>query len=279
MSVLRKLFAAPVAGALILSGPGEAAADTAPLAFDCVIEPALIVEIAVPSGGLIEEISVSRGDLVEKGQVLARLDAGIEQTTVDLIREQADSAAEVEAQRARLNLAKSRADRTRSLVERNIAAQADLDEADASVEVSTRELSMAQMRQRISGMELKRAEAVLRQRTIVSPIDGVVTERMLFVGEFADQDRPVVRIAQLDPLHVEAFLPISAYPGLMAGMTAIVRPGRPLGGSYEAEITVIDKVFDAASNTFGLRATLPNPDLGIPAGNRCLIEVDVSVAN
>lgn len=241
--------------------------------FDCVIEPALVVEIASASGGLIREIDVSRGDLVRRGQVLAILDSGIEQTTVDLMREQAASAAEIEAQRARLRLAESRAERTTSLVERNIAPQAELDEANASVEVSERELSIATMRQRIAGMELRRAEEILRQRTIMSPIEGVVIERLLFIGEFADQDRPVVRIAQLDPLHVEAFLPISAYAGLEPGMTAFIRPGDPIGGEYEAEVTVIDKVFDAASSTFGLRATLPNPDLAIPAGNRCEIEL------
>jgi RND family efflux transporter MFP subunit len=241
--------------------------------FDCVIEPALVVEIASPSGGLIRQINVGRGDLVTKGQVLAELDAGIEETTVDLAREQADSTAEILAQRARLKLAESRADRTRSLVERNIAAQAELDEANASVEVALGEVSMSQMRQRLAAMELKRAEEVLRQRTIISPIDGVVIERMLYAGEFADQDRPVVRIAQIDPLYVEVFMPISAYPGLVPGMSATVRPGPPVNGEYEARVTVIDKVFDAASSTFGLRATLPNPDLSIPAGNRCEIEV------
>ncbi len=253
-------------------GHSAAASET----FDCVIEPALVVEIASASGGLVREIGVARGDLVTDGQVLAVLDAGIEQTTVNLMREQAASDAEIEAQKARLQLAESRAKRTNQLVERNISPQADLDEANASVEVSRRELSTAAMRQRIASIELERAEEVLRQRTIFSPIDGVVTERMLYVGEFADQDRPVVRIAQLDPLHVEAFLPITAYPGLTPGMTAIIRPGPPIGGEYDARITVIDKVFDAASSTFGLRATLPNPDLAIPAGIRCQITLELA---
>lgn len=265
----------PIIMTALLALPLGAEADT----FDCVIEPALVVEIASPSGGLIRQINVARGDLVSKGQVLAELDAGIEETTVELAREQSVSTAEIEMQRARLKLAQSRTERTRSLVERNIAPQAELDEADASVEVSQGEVSMSQMRQRLAAMELKRAEEVLRQRTIVSPIDGVVIERMLYAGEFADQDRPVVRIAQIDPLYVEAFMPISAYPGLKTGMSATVRPGPPVNGEYEVRVTVIDKVFDAASSTFGLRAVLPNPDLSIPAGNRCEIEVELGSAD
>ncbi len=174
------------------------------------------------------------------------------------MREQATSSAEIEAQRAR------------SLVERKIAAQANLDEADALVEVSVRELSMSEMRKRIAAMELKRAEEVLRQRSIISPIDGVVVARLLYVGEFADQDRPVVRI--------EANLPVIAYTGLQVGMGATISPGSPAGGEYQTVVTVVDKVFDAASNTFGIRAAMVNPDLKIPAGNRCLIELDISGA-
>ena len=78
--------------------------------FDCVIEPALVVEIASPTGGLIQSMTVARGDLVTKGQILALLDSGIEETTVDLMREQAASTAEIEAQRARLKLAQSQAE-------------------------------------------------------------------------------------------------------------------------------------------------------------------------
>lgn len=242
--------------------------------FDCVIEPALVVELASPTGGLIQLINVNRGDLVTKGQILAQLDSGIEETTVDLMREQARSSAEIEVQRARLKLAQSQAERTRSLVKRKIASQANMDEAEAAVEVSARELSISEMRKRIAAMELKRAEEVLRQRIIVSPIDGVVVDRLLYVGEFADQDTPVVRIAQLDPLHIEAFLPVTIYGNLQVGMTANINPAPPLGGEFQAKVTVIDKVFDAASNTFGIRAEMGNPDLKIPAGSRCQIGLE-----
>ncbi len=43
--------------------------------FDCVIEPAIVVELASPVGGLIGEIDVSRGDAVSKGQQIARLES------------------------------------------------------------------------------------------------------------------------------------------------------------------------------------------------------------
>lgn len=257
-------------GALIVAGGGTAAQE-APRAFECVIEPAVEVEIASPAGGLIEEISVERGDVVRAGQPIARLESGLEETAVTLQRERAGSDAEIEAAQARLKLARSQAERLATLVERNIAPLGDLEEAEASVEVAAREVAMAEMRQRIAALELERAEELLRQRTIRSPLDGEVLERLLFTGEFASSDVVIARIAQLDPLHVEAYLPIAMYPELERGMSAVVRPDAPISGRYEGTVTVIDRVFDPASGTFGVRVELPNPDLAIPAGLRCLV--------
>jgi hypothetical protein len=46
-------------------------------------------------------------------------------------------------------------------------------------------------------------------------------------------------------------------------------PEAPVGGSYTARVAVVDQMFDAASGTFGVRLTLPNPNRLIPAGLKC----------
>jgi hypothetical protein len=48
-------------------------------------------------------------------------------------------------------------------------------------------------------------------------------------------------------------------------------PEEPIGGVYEASVTVVDRVFDAASSTFGVRLDLPNLNFTLPAGLRCRI--------
>jgi hypothetical protein len=46
-----------------------------------------------------------------------------------------------------------------------------------------------------------------------------------------------------------------------------------------ATVTVVDRVVDAASDTFGVRLLLPNPDYRIPGGVRCEIRfLDGNVA-
>lgn len=237
--------------------------------FDCVITPAVTVNVSAPVGGLLSEVNVRRGDQVEKGQVIARLDTDIEETTVALMEERAASQSDVEVQRARLALAESRMKRVSTLVERNITSAEELEEAKASVDVAGGELAMAEMRNRLALLELKRATEIVAQRTITSPIDGIVQSRALFEGEFTDQDAEIVTIAQLDPLHVEAFLPVEMFTKLALDMTVEILPRAPLEGIYEGRIQVIDRIFDAASATFGVQVVLPNADLALPAGHRC----------
>jgi len=239
--------------------------------FDCVIDPAVVVKVGSQVPGLLDSVLISRGDRITAGQVIATLASNVESATVALMTEQADSSSEIEAQRARLDLAEKKLARTRELVKRNISAKGDLEEAVAETEVVKRELAIAQMRKRAAELELNRAQTVLEQKTIRSPISGVVIERSLSKGEYLDQDGQLATIAQLDPLFVETFLPVSQFGSVKLGMPATVQPNEPIEGTYEGVVKVVDQVFDAASSTFGVRVELANAGHRLPAGHRCKV--------
>ncbi len=144
---------------------------------------------------------------------------------------------------------------------------------DSKVEAATSAVDHARARltnDRLADLELRRSTAEIARRTIKSPIPGVVTERSLSTGEFAKQD-PILKIAQLDPLRVEAFAPVSMLGAIAVGDEAQVIPQEPVKGSYAATVTVVDKVIDAASGTFGVRLALPNPDYQLSAGLKCTL--------
>ena len=150
---------------------------------------------------------------------------------------------------------------------------AQADEADSDAKVAAAQLTQAELALSTARLELKRARGLLRQREIVSPIDGIVTERTLGPGEYRYEQANVLTIAQIDPLRVEAFLPIAMWPQLKVGGTAEVMPEAPIGGTYKATIAVVDKVFDAASGTVGVRLDLPNPGGTLPAGLHCRLRL------
>jgi len=58
---------------------------------------------------------------------------------------------------------------------------------------------------------------------------------------------------------------------IKVGMQADVTPENPVGQVYKAKVTIVDRVLDAASGTFGVRLELPNPKYRLPAGLKCKV--------
>lgn len=255
---------------LASSAPSAAAGQS----YRCVIEPAVTVKLGSAVVGLLDRVPVGRGDQVREGQVVAELDRDVEQATLDLIRLRSGNTAPVMAARARLALDRKQLERSEELLKRQVAPAEQVDERRAAVEVRRQELRQSELELQILEQEVARAEALVAQRRVTSPIDGVVTDRRLSAGEFVHQEAYILEIAQLDPLHVEVYLPVDLYEQIEVGDRAEVSPQHPVGGRYEAKVTVVDRVLDAASGTFGVRLELPNPDLDLPAGIRCDVRFD-----
>jgi RND family efflux transporter MFP subunit len=243
--------------------------------FDCLLEPRLKIKLATPVAGVLKEVAVDRGTIIRKGEVVARLESGIERAMLELAEARAESDATVKAREARLIFLTKKRDRTLELMTKNISSAAALDEVESDFGVARQELREAESNMRIAKLDAIRASEVVRQRSISSPIDGVVAERSLLGGEYAYEQAPIMTIAQIDPLNVEVFVPVSLYGAIKVGMGATVSGERPVGGKYLATVEVIDPLIDSRSGTFGIRLLLPNPENKIPAGLRCKVEFPV----
>lgn len=144
---------------------------------------------------------------------------------------------------------------------------------DTRVERATGAVQHAQAElsnRRLADLELQRTSAEVALRTIKSPVNGVVVERYMHPGEFPKQEK-ILKLAQIDPLRVEVYVPVAMLGKIAMGRTAYVKPEPPVTGEYVAKVTVVDRVVDAASGTFGVRLELPNHDLKLPAGLKCTV--------
>ena len=263
----------PAATALaLLLLPAAAASDT----IDCVMDPALAVKLGAAVPGLLDEVLVDRGDEVRAGQIVARLSSTVERETERLIEMQAENDSALEAQRARVGFLLQRLERTRALADRGVATIDLLQEIEAEVEVGRSLLRQAEMDQAIARQDLVRTRAAIALREIRSPVDGLVVARHLAPGEYLQSEAQIVTIVTLDPLHVEAFLPVSMFGRVRVGDSALVWPSVPFVSGHPATVVVVDRLFDAASGTFGVRLELPNPGLALPAGHRCVVEFSAS---
>jgi len=257
---MRVLIAAVVAVLLVPSAGAQAPLPPAPGAEadgrisgansagrerECLVEPYMVVNVGSAVDGVLAQVTVNRGDRVRKGQVVARLQSGVE-------------AAAVKLSEARVEFGRRKAERNESLYEKQLISAQDRDELVTEV--------------RLREEELKKDVEALKLRTIVSPIDGVVVERRLAPGEFIRSDKSVVlKLAQINPLNVEVIAPATLFGSVRIGTSGKVSLAPFFPGTYRAKVVVVDKVIDAASGTLGVRLQLPNPDNKIPAGIKCSV--------
>lgn len=249
--------------AWVLVGPTQAAQ---PLG--CLIEAERTADIGSQVVGIIESIAVERGDSVKKGQTLALLKAQPERAAVALAKARQEAEGEVRAAEAAARFAAQQLARNEDLLKRNFLSHNAVDQARADAEVARQKLAQAQENRRVASNEVEYSRAQLSQRTIVSPFDGVVTERYLAPGERVE-DKPILRVAQVDPLRVQVVAPISLYGQIKPGDSAHIVPELPGATSVRAIVARVDKVIDPASNTFRTLLRLDNPAHALPAGLRC----------
>jgi HlyD family secretion protein len=238
------------------------------------------VEVGSQLSGQIAELTVDFNSPVEQGQVIARIDPQSYETRV---REAEAAVATANAQialqqaglqrvDANLRVAEEEFGRVESLLERGIASTAAFEAAEAALESSRSERAVALAQIRNARATLQQREATLNgaqidlERTIIrAPIDGVVINRAVDVGQTvaASMSAPVLfTIAQdLSVIQIDAQVDESDIGQILQGQTATFTVDAFPGQDYEGSV---DQVRLAATNesnvvTYTVVITAQNP--------------------
>src|SRR3990172_577652 len=206
---LLALAAAPVsAGAEIATAVVELREVDRTYAAEGVVEAVRQSSVAAQVSGRIVELRADAGQAVVKGQVLARIDE----------REAAQAAAASEAQtaRAEADLGNSRVnyERTKRLVEQKFVSQAALDKAFA-------DYKSAQAQSEAVRAGALQAGAAKSHTVITAPFSGVVSARLVQVGEMAGPGREIVTLYDPKDLRVVANIPQARLAEVRAHATGV----------------------------------------------------------
>nr|WP_232230361.1 efflux RND transporter periplasmic adaptor subunit [Halomonas sp. 1513] len=207
----------------------------------CLVEPGRLAILSSQLPGVIDEIQVAPGDSVSRGDTLFTLKREVEQASRSL---------EV----ARAEYAGRRLQRNQRMIEQGMLSDSEADELNTDL--------------RVARLQGELAAAQLDQRTSQAPFDGVITQQHAEQGEYIDAT-PVLELAQLDPLKIEAVLPLVAYGSVAVGDVYEVALASPVERRVSAEVSRVDSIIDASSGTFVIELRLDNPDGEIPAGINC----------
>ena len=204
------------------------------------------IEIVPLASGRIIELTFEPGEPVTAGTVLARLDDAIERA--DLAEAQAMSQEAVSA-----------LERGQRLRASNNIAEATLVELRAAA-------GAAQAR-------VDRAVQRLEDRVVTAPFDGVVGIRRVDLGARVDNDTVLTTLDDRSEMTVEFSLPETFYGQVTRGLPVTARSTSFPDRGFDGAITTVDTRIDVTSRSFRVRATLPNPDLLLPAGLFVLVDV------
>jgi RND family efflux transporter MFP subunit len=244
--------------------------------FDCVMQPRQMLEIRSPIEGLVDRVVVVRGQYVRKGQELAFVDSSVERLNAEAAKYRAEMLGATRAAQSKVTMTNRKLGRVRELVKSDFLAIQAEDDARNEKQIAEAELREAVDNRNLAEIEYRRQMTIIDLKTIRSPVNGVVTEVVLNPGELAEAGvgrKPILKVAEVDVLHVDALLPAEVYRQVSLGMAAEVIPAVSDARPERSAITVIDPVMDPGSGTFGVRLEVPNPRRTLLAGTRCTLRL------
>ena len=195
----------------------------------------------------VTDLLVEEGDAVRAGQTLLRLQDEVQRTALRRVESQLE--------RSRLEY-----ERQRRLFEQDLISEQAYNQARYDLE----QLELA----------LEDAERELGYATVAAPISGVVTERVVNVGDHVDRHAKLFAIVDFDSIVARVFVPERQLSGLFVGQPARVL-AQSLAGSREAAIERISPVVDPQSGTVKVTLAIPGNQGLLPG---MYVEVDLVAA-
>jgi RND family efflux transporter MFP subunit len=202
------------------------------------VEPTVMIPLAPRSGGRLVAVLVDEGARVRRGQVLARIESGdLDQT--------------VQEMSAREQLARTQYERARDLVEQKFVSPAELDRTRS-------ELQAAQAAAR-------RAQAQRDYNQLVASADGLVLRRDGEPGQYIAAGQAVLTLACCAPLRVSAEVDEEDIARVVVGQKALLRTDALPGRLFDGEVAEITPKGDPVSRSYRVRIRLadaPEVDAG-----------------
>jgi RND family efflux transporter MFP subunit len=207
--------------------------------------------LTAQTSGQVKSILFDVDDFVEAGQLILLLDdtelqAGLKQAQANL-----------ESARAGLVDAQSEYKRTKDVYEKKLVAKSELDRADAALKKNRASLDAAEA-------AVKQAAKQLEYSKVTAPYPGLVTERLIEVGETAQPGKPLMSGISLDQLRVVVDVPQSLIGAVRQEQKAFV--DMPGNGRIVVDDLTVFPIAEKTANTFRVRLDLPEGFRGLLPG-------------
>ena len=241
------------------------------------LEPIRSVIMIARVSGLVTEILVEEGDRVREDQLLARL----EDREIRNENEQAKIAvaqAEIQVRQAKVRAEQSQASYDRSITLKNqkLISQQDFDQAELNQRTDDLAFDVARQQHEAAKARLEAAALRLEYTEIRSSINGVITERLINVGDRLNANQEVVLIEDFTPMWARIFIPERELPLLRTGQAARVSLEAFPEQDFTGRIKMINPRVDAASGTVKVTLEMIDPSQRLRPGMFGVVRIPTS---
>jgi RND family efflux transporter MFP subunit len=213
------------------------------------------------------------GELVKKGDILAEINAP------DLDADYAQAKADLDSERAKYKLAEVTAKRWVALRPNHAVSEQSITVQEQNLKVQAALVKAAE--QKVSNID-----AFIRFKTIVSPFDGVVTQRNINVGDLVSKEgnlntpnakSNLFTVADVHVLRLFVNVPESFGPFLQTGLTADVTVPQLANRHFTAKFLTVARGFDVSTRTAVTVFTIDNEDRALWPGSYAEVRLTAPV--
>ncbi len=244
-----------------------------------------VTDVTVGSqvGGIIQELGADFNSIVKKDQVLLRINPDnintqIEQAKATLAQRKAD----VEHNKVAVEDTQLKLKRTRELFAKQLVTQQDLDTADINVKSAVATLNSSEAALTQAQANLDQQQVNLAHTIITSPIDGIVIQRAVDVGQTvqANFQSPTLFVIadDLTKMKCTANIDESEVGKIRPGQLVRVRvDAYPQETFYGTVVQVrLQPIVVQNVVTYGTVVNVPNPDLKLKPGMTANVQVEIA---
>ena len=189
--------------------------------------------------GVVLEISAEEGDFVQAGKVLARVETD-------------RYALEVERNSAALRRLETDYQRKKELFDKQLVSADDFERVGAEYAAQKAAVGLA--------------ELDLKYTTIVAPISGYVSQRMIRAGNLVEMHQPVFNITSYDPLLAVLNVPERQLSVLRNGLRVSITLDALPQLTFSGTVIRISPVVDPTTGTFRVTTEIADPEQLVKPG-------------
>ena len=223
-------------------------------------------QISPKEEGYIESLLVDEGDIVKKGDPILHFDRQLADTEIARVSAQLAEA------KARVKEYERQRNEAAELVKKKSIASTVYEAAAAQVEIN------AAVVKRLEA-ELNRQQIIANRHTLYAPFDGVITAKMVEIGQWVDTNTALFELTELNPLRIEVPVPQFYFNKIKVGTPVKIKYDAIPNREFVAEVTTKVPVSSQTTRTFPVMIKIDNAEQFIAPGMSARVTFQLTERN